>query len=306
MRRILLWMAGNRWLRERIPRLPFARKAVLRFMPGEDLDSALHAAARFREQGISAALTRLGENITRIAESDEVAAHYVGVIDRVATDGLDAEVSVKPTQLGLDLDEERTFAHVRRLAERSAVGGHTLWIDMEGSAYTERTVAMYERLKRTSPNVGVCLQAYLRRTADDLRRLLPLSPAVRLVKGAYAEPDAIAFQSRADVDRSFSDLARAMLEAKRDGATIRIALGTHDVRLIEEAATHAASIGLPKTAVEVQMLYGIRADQQRRLAGEGFPVRDLICYGAAWYPWYMRRLAERPANVLFALRQLLP
>jgi proline dehydrogenase len=297
-------MAGNRWLRERIPRLPFARKAVLRFMPGEDLDSALHAAARFREQGISAALTRLGENITRIEESDEVAAHYLGVMDRIASDGLDAEVSVKLTQLGLDLDEERTFSHVRRLAERSGVAGHTLWIDMEGSAYTEGTVAMYERLKRTDPNVGVCLQAYLRRTADDLRRLLPLSPAIRLVKGAYAEPAAIAYQSRADVDRSFSDLARAMLEAKRDGMPIRIALGTHDVRLIEEAAGHAASIGLPKTAIEVQMLYGIRADQQRRIAGEGFPVRDLICYGAAWYPWYMRRLAERPANVLFALRQL--
>ena len=306
VRRILLWMAGNRWLRQRIPRLPFARRAVLRFMPGEDADSAVRAAARFREQGISSALTRLGENITRVEEGDGVATHYLGLIDRVAADGLDADISVKLTQLGLDLDEERTFAHVKRLVERSAAKGRTLWIDMEGSAYTERTIALYERLKRAHQNVGVCLQAYLHRTPADLRRLLPLSPAIRLVKGAYAEPAAIAHQSRANVDRAFAELGRAMLDTAKDSGGIRIALGTHDVPLIEEAAAYAASIGLPKSALEIQMLYGIRTDQQLRLAKEGFPVRDLICYGAAWYPWYMRRLAERPANVLFALRQLLP
>jgi len=177
---------------------------------------------------------------------------------------------------------------------------------MEGSAYTERTIALYERAKARHPNTGLCLQAYLRRTAADIQRLLPLEPAIRLVKGAYAEPAAIAYQNRHEVDASFAMLSSAMLDAARAGERMRIALGTHDVKLIDQIARHAAALGLPKTAFEVQMLYGIRADEQRRLAREGYVVRDLIGYGTAWYPWYMRRLAERPANVLFALRQLLP
>jgi proline dehydrogenase len=211
---------------------------------------------------------------------------------------------VKLTQLGFDLDVGRTDAHLARLAERSAQAGRTLWIDMEGSAYTEATVACYERLKAHHANVGLCLQAYLRRTAADLQRLLPLDPAIRLVKGAYAEPAAIAFTSRHDVDASYRALALEMLAAARAGRAVRIGLGTHDVRLIEQIAVETQAQGLPRTAFEVQMLYGIRADQQRRLAAEGYAVRCLIAYGEAWYPWYMRRLAERPANVLFALRQI--
>jgi proline dehydrogenase len=177
---------------------------------------------------------------------------------------------------------------------------------MEGSAYTERTIALYERVKARHANVGICLQAYLRRTGDDLRRLLPAEPAIRLVKGAYAEPESIAYQAKREVDASFVALAIAMLDALTAGRKVRIALGTHDVGLVAQIAKYAETLRLPKTSVEVQMLYGIRMDQQRRLAREGFVVRDLICYGSAWYPWYMRRLAERPANVLFALRQLLP
>ncbi len=177
---------------------------------------------------------------------------------------------------------------------------------MEGSPYTERTIAFYERLRAGHPNTGICLQAYLRRTAADLRRLLPLEPQIRLVKGAYAEPASIAYQSRHDVDANYLALVVSMLDAFRGGAKIRIGLGTHDVRLIEQAAEHAAALGLPKPAFEVQMLYGIRMDQQRRLARDGYLVRDLIAYGEAWYPWYMRRLAERPANVIFVLRQMLP
>jgi proline dehydrogenase len=153
-------------------------------------------------------------------------------------------------------------------------------------------------------NVGICLQAYLKRTAADIQRLLPLGPEIRLVKGAYAEPAAIAYQSRHDVDANYLALCVAMLDAVRAGTRVRIGLGTHDVRLIEQVAEHAAAFGLSRTTFEVQMLYGIRMDQQRRLASEGYLVRDLVAYGEAWYPWYMRRLAERPANVLFALRQI--
>lgn len=306
MRRLLLWMARNAWLRERIPRLWFAKRAIRRFMPGEDIDAALKAAVGFQVEGLGTIFTRLGENLTRIEEADAVAAEYVRLIDDIAARKLDGEPSVKLTQLGFDLDEERTMAHARRLAGRAAETGKTFWIDMEGSVYVERTVAFYERLKATHPNAGLCLQAYLRRTAADIRRLLPLSPQIRLVKGAYAEPASIAYQSRHDVDANYLALTVSMLDAARAGTSIRIGLGTHDVRLIEQAAEHAAALGLPKASFEVQMLYGIRMDQQRRLAREGYLVRDLIAYGDAWYPWYMRRLAERPANVIFALRQMLP
>jgi len=306
MRRIFLWMAGNRWLRDRLPRLRFTKRAVRKFMPGEDAESALVAAELFRADGIRAMFTRLGENLTRIEDADEVADHYLFLIDTITSRGLDGEVSVKLTQLGFDLDEERTFTHVSGLAERAKSAGQTLWIDMESSAYAERTIAFYERLMAIHPNSGLCLQAYLRRTAADIQRLLPLAPAIRLVKGAYAEPAAIAYQKKPEVDANYVALAVSMLEAVRAGRTVRIGLGTHDIGLIAQIAEHGAALGLPKTAFEVQMLYGIRPGEQRRLAAEGYAIRALIAYGEAWYPWYMRRLAERPANVIFALRQLLP
>jgi proline dehydrogenase len=297
-------MAGNRWLRDRLPKLWFAKRAVRRFMPGEDADSALAAGSQFQIEGIGTLYTRLGENLTRIDEADGVAAHYVGVLDEIRARRLDGEISVKLTQLGFDLDVERTFEHASTLAAQAAEHGKSFWIDMEGSAYTEATLSFYERMKTAHPNTAICLQAYLKRTASDIQRLLPLQPEIRLVKGAYAEPASIAYQARRDVDANYLALSVALLEAVRAGGRVRIALGTHDVGLIEQVAEHAAAMGLPKTAFEVQMLYGIRSDQQRRLNREGFRVNALIAYGEAWYPWYMRRLAERPANVLFALRQI--
>jgi len=273
-------------------------------MPGEDADSALAAGSQFQIEGIGTLYTRLGENLTRIDEADEVAAHYVGVLDQIVARRLDGEISVKLTQLGFDLDVERTFEHASALAAQAAEHGKSFWIDMEGSAYTEATLSFYERMKTAHPNTAICLQAYLKRTASDIQRLLPLQPEIRLVKGAYAEPASIAYQARRDVDANYLALSVALLEAVRAGGRVRIALGTHDVGLIEQVAEHAAAMGLPKTAFEVQMLYGIRSDQQRRLNREGFRVNALIAYGEAWYPWYMRRLAERPANVLFALRQI--
>ncbi len=304
MRTLLLWMARSTWLRERIPRLPFARRAVRRFMPGEEPEAALAQAEAFRDQRIGSLFTRLGENVVRIEEADATAQHYLGLLDAIAARGIPGELSVKLTQLGLDLDEARTLQHLGRLAERAAQDGGVVWIDMEGSAYTERTVALYERLKAQHANTGICLQAYLRRTAADIQRLLPLEPAIRLVKGAYDEPASLAYRTRREVDANYTALAVAMLEARAAGRAIRIGVGTHDVTLIEQLAVHADALGLPRTAFEVQMLYGIRLDAQRRLAAEGYAVRDLIAYGSAWYPWYMRRLAERPANVLFALRQI--
>ena len=308
MRRLLLWMASNEFLRRRLPRLWFARRAVRKFMPGESPAEALDAAERFKKQRIPVLFTRLGENLTRVAEAQETADAYVALMDDAAKRGLDAEMSVKLTQLGLDLDPDTALGHMQRLAQHAALEDppRTLWIDMEGSAYTGATLDLYERLKQEHANVGVCLQAYLKRTYTDVERLLPVEPRIRLVKGAYAEPAEIAYQSRREVDANYLALCVSMLREVKAGRGLSLGLGTHDVRLIAQVADHARSIGLSKAAFDVEMLYGIRAKEQQRLKRDGYRVRVLIAYGDYWYPWYMRRLAERPANVVFALRQLLP
>jgi proline dehydrogenase len=306
MRRVLLWLAGNAWLRDHLPRFGFAKRAARRFMPGEGLDDALAAAQAFRTDGIGAIVTRLGEDVTTSQEADAVAEHYLGAIDRIASQGIDAYVSFKLTQLGLEQDAERAYERCARLAARAAEHGSLVVIDMESSRLVDATLALYERLVVAHPGSGICLQAYLRRTASDLQRLLPLRPFVRLVKGAYREPELVAYQSRREIDASYVALATTMLQANVAGGQVGIGLGTHDIEVIELIEAQARALGLDTRAFEVEMLYGIRVDQQRRLAREGYRVRDLISYGEAWYPWYMRRLAERPANVAFALRQVVP
>ena len=298
-------MARNPWLKERLPRLRFVRKAVRRFMPGEDADAAFTAASTLAAAGHGILFTRLGENLTSLSEAEDVAAHYHGILDRGAELDRPIELSVKPTQLGLDIDEEACLRLCETLAARADVTGTWFWVDMEGSAYVERTLVLYERLRAKHRNVGICLQAYLRRTPADLQRLLPLEPAVRLVKGAYDEPASIAWRRKAEVDGSYQAAALVLAEAARDGKA-RLALGTHDGALVERIAAYAEAAGVPRQKLEVHMLYGIRAGELRRLQAAGFPPFTLIAYGRHWYPWYMRRLAERPANVVFALRQLLP
>jgi proline dehydrogenase len=305
MRRVFLWAARNTWLKERLPRLPFMQRAVRRFMPGTTLASALDAAAPLQAAGIASMYTRLGENLGSLDEADEVADHYIAVLDAIKERGLDGEVSVKPTQLGLDHDEERTLAHLVRIAEHAAATGSYLWVDMEGSAYVESTIRLYERLRAVQPRTGICLQAYLKRTASDITRLMPLDPAIRLVKGAYDEPAEIAYRDKRRVDASYLGLAVRFLLDGRD-RPIRLGLGTHDVAPIEQIAEQVAASGIGRDRFEVEMLYGIRTGEQHRLARAGYRVATLIAYGEHWYPWYMRRLAERPANVTFAIRSLLP
>jgi len=305
MRRLFLWAARNTWLRDHLPRMRFMRRAVRRFMPGETMESALDAAAPLQAAGIGTMYTKLGENLESIAEADAVADHYIAVLDAIKERGLAGEISVKPTQLGLDLDEDRALAHVTRLAAHAETTGSYVWVDMEGSAYTETTIRLYERLRAVQPRTGICLQAYLRRTAADIERLRPLDPAIRLVKGAYDEPASIAFRDKREVDASYHDLAVSFLTDGR-GRPIRLGLGTHDVALIERIAAAVAPAGVGRDGFEIEMLYGIRTGEQFRLAQEGYRVQTLIAYGDAWYPWYMRRLAERPANVTFAIRSLLP
>ena len=305
MRSLLLWCAQNTWLSTHVPRWGFARRAVRRFMPGEDFDAALKAAVDFKAKGIRALFTRLGENVTDLSEARAVVEHYESVFAKAAAAGVDAEVSVKPTQLGLDIDATAAYANLQRLARAANKAKSFLWIDMEGSAYTESTLDLYRRLRVDHARTGVALQAYLHRTVDDVVKLLPLKPAIRLVKGAYAEPPDRAYQAKRDVDSNYLALCSLMLPVVKRG-DLRLVMATHDVDLIARITRFGLALGVERGQLEVAMLYGIRTDQQVRLAGEGYVVKDLIAYGDAWYAWYLRRLAERPANVLFVARQLLP
>jgi proline dehydrogenase len=306
VRAFLLWAARNRWLREHLPRLRFVRRAVRRFAPGESLSDALEAAERYRALGIGSVFTFLGENVTDLDAAVRDVEHYHGALGEAAERGLDTEISAKLTHFGLDIDPAFAKASLEGLADHAARLGTWVWVDMEGSAATEATIALYERARPGRENLGLCLQAYLRRTPSDIARLLPLRPAIRLVKGAYDEPARIAYRSRADVDAAFLAAGQQLLEGMRAGSVTRFIAGTHDVGLVERLSKAAETLGLDRRAVEVQMLYGIRTPEQRRLVAEGYDVRVLIAYGDAWFSWYLRRLAERPANVLFALRQLLP
>jgi proline dehydrogenase len=305
LRRALLLGSQSRWLRERAMRRRFVRRAVSRFMPGEELEDALAAAALLRPAGLQAVITRLGENVATEAEADAVAAHYLDVLDRVRGDKGTVEISVKPTQLGLDLDEERCALRLLALAARAEATSNYVWIDMEQTAYTDATLRLCHRARARHPCVGLCVQSYLRRTARDLEGLLSAGAGVRLVKGAYSEPATLAFPRKAEVDESYRALARRMVESAAGGGGSRVVFGTHDPRMLADVQAHASRVGLARSACEFHLLYGIQRAQQDRLARDGWPVRVLISYGAYWFPWYMRRLAERPANVLFVAKSLL-
>jgi proline dehydrogenase len=292
----------NTWLREHVATLPFVRRAVNRFMPGERLEDALAAAAELQRFGIGVVLTRLGENITDGAAANETAAHYVAVATELQRLGVDGDISVKLTQLGLDIDPQHCQAALLMLADETGGRGIRLWIDMEQSFYVERTLDMRRALRAYS-HAGVCLQAYLRRTGDDLASIVPLGGGIRLVKGAYREPATVAFPRKHDVDEHYVTLATEMLGAARNSG-LRCVFGTHDQQLIARIQRHANAAGVPREVFEFHMLYGIQRSEQIRLAREGYRVKVLISYGEQWFPWYMRRLAERPANLMFLARSI--
>jgi len=303
MRSMLLAASQNQWLRHRAANYPFVRRTVARFMPGETLDDALGAAQTLRGKKIGTVFTYLGENIKDRSEAQQVAEHYLEVLQRIREKGLQAEISVKLTQLGLDFSPDLCFEHLNAIIER-AQKNSTVWVDMEASNYVDATLGLYRRALAAHPNVGICLQAYLHRTKDDLSKLLPLRPSIRLVKGAYNEPPQIAFPSKQDVDESYFELGMDMLRAKKENRCVRAAFGTHDVALIRRLADLASAEGFEKKDFEVQMLYGIQRAEQERLASEGCTSVVLVAYGSYWYPWFVRRLAERPANLWFMVRNV--
>jgi proline dehydrogenase len=305
MRSLLLAGSESRWLRRHAPHLPFIRKAVTRFMPGERLEDALTAAAELRQLGIGTVLTELGENVSDAAQAEDIARHYVDALQTIRASGVDAHISVKLTQLGLDIDHARCLANVRSLAAEAKQHGIFVWIDMEQHTYVDATLDIYRMVLAEFPNVGVCLQAYLYRTKKDLTSLIPLGGGIRLVKGAYREPADVAYPKKRDVDDNFLALAKLMISDAARAAGLRAVFGTHDSRVIKAVQGHMDASGVSRESAEFHLLYGIHRAQQVWLAREHYRVRVLISYGAHWFPWYMRRLAERPANVLFVAKSIL-
>lgn len=300
---ILLWASANSWMKRKLPRYRFVRRAVTRFMPGEDRDAALAAVSALSAQGFSTVLTFLGENVNTIEEATAVRDHYIAVLENIHAHGHPTEISVKLTQLGLDIDPAMTLAMMRDILITAGRVGNFVWVDIESSPYVERTLRLYGTLRSEFAHVGLCLQAYLLRTGEDLTSLVALAPSIRLVKGAYREPESVAFQRKSDVDRNYRLLAERLFTELRDDRS-RIAIATHDLSIATWVKAAAERLGVPRERFEFQMLYGIGREAQRRLASEGYRVRVLISYGSAWFPWYMRRLAERPANVWFVVKSL--
>jgi proline dehydrogenase len=303
-RKLLLAMSTNAWLRERATKTAFVRRSVSTFMPGERLEDAMTAAAAQERLGIGTIFTKLGENLTSVEDAEDVTRHYLDVIDKVKASGLDAQISVKPTQLGLDLDKELCFRNLQRLVDRAEERGNFIWIDMESSPYVDPTLDLFRRTRARSARIGLALQAYLYRTAADVESLVPLGAAIRLVKGAYLEPAAVAYPKKADVDENFYALSVRLLreDARRPGALLHMA--THDPRLVDRLTAHIDQQQVPKSAYAFAMLYGIQRPLQQRLVQSGRPLRVLIAYGEYWFAWYMRRLAERPANVWFVVKNV--
>lgn len=272
-----------------------------RFIAGESIEAAIAASSRLQSQGLLVTLDHLGERVRTLEESTAAALDYVRLLDAMIAAGIDRNVSLKLTQLGIDIDHATCVDNLRRILEPATRQNCFVRIDMENSPYTARTLAIFETLwEQDYRNVGVALQAYLHRTEDDVRRMNTLGARVRLVKGAYKEPGATAYKNKKDVDARFLHLAQLLLDEGRYPA-----IATHDPALIDAVCAHATARGLAQDRFEFQLLYGIRRDLQSSLVKAGFRVRVYVPFGREWFPYFMRRLGERPANVAFVLRSLL-
>jgi proline dehydrogenase len=297
-------MSENKLMKERIPKMGFVRKAVKRFMPGETEEAALEAAFEFSKIGIPSVFTKLGENITHLSEADAVREHYLQLIDKIADRKLDIEISVKLTQLGFDLSEEETFKNFISIVKKAKEKlGNEVFIDMESSFYAQRTIDFYKRVKKEFDNVGICLQAYLFRTMNDIEDLIQIRPSIRMVKGAYKELHNIVYKDKIEVDENFFNCAKKLFTDSKEKNT-RTVFATHDEILIQQIINEAEKQKIEKSHYEFQMLFGIKTSLQKQLAKDGFKFRVLIAYGESWYPWYMRRLAERPANIWFVIKNI--
>jgi proline dehydrogenase len=299
MRATLLKLSNSKGLARWVTSHNTTRRMAQRFVAGEELDQAIAAARVCNQNGLKVSLDLLGESVTNAEEARRARDMYYVVFDRIAQEKLDANVSLKLTQLGLDLGDALCQELVESIVERAASYGNFVRVDMEGSAYTQRTIDLVKRVRAKTPAVGVVVQAYLKRTANDLPELLAAKCRMRLCKGAYKEPPDIAFAAKSDVDANYVRLMQEMLPSG-----IYHGIATHDPKMIDATKEFVAARAIAKSAFEFQMLYGIRTDLQQSLVREGFGMRVYIPYGKDWFPYFMRRLAERPANVMFFAKNL--
>jgi proline dehydrogenase len=296
----VLAISKNKTVTRIVKHSPIFRGMVHRFVAGENLDAAIAATQALAQNGLTATLDQLGEDVGTIAEAAAAVSSYTGTLERLAAAGLEPNISVKLTMLGLDFSEAATVEHMETiLATAQNVAGFVR-IDMEGSAHTEATLRLFEQLHDRFPEqVGIVLQAYLKRSAADVRRMIDRGARVRLVKGAYAEPEAIAFTNMAEVRKQFLEMMRLLLDEGNYPA-----IATHDPEMIEASLAYVAAKGYTSDRFEFQMLYGVRRDEQLRIAEAGYRMRIYVPFGTEWYPYFTRRIAERPANALFVLRNL--
>ncbi|MBI4590167.1 MAG: proline dehydrogenase family protein [Candidatus Rokubacteria bacterium] len=304
LRSVLLSLSGQPRLGRAMDRLPFTRRLVRRFVAGTAADDALAVIGRIQDAGLLSAITYLGENVGTEVDAQRAADVYVGLLDEIKRRNLRGVPSVKLTHLGLDLSEALCRENLARVLERAQAGATLCWIDMESSAYTDRTLALYEAVRPRYPNAACVIQAYLRRSEADIRRLIRLGATVRLCKGAYREPPRLAFPTKGEVDESYERLMDLLCSPEALAAGTYPAFATHDERLIARAARRARELHIPPEKFEIQMLYGIRQDLHVPLQRQGLRLRVLVPFGEEWYGYFMRRLAERPANLLFLLKHL--
>lgn len=298
-RALLIYLSQSKLLAKLVTGNPVSRRMSRRFVAGEELADAVAAARACNQAGMTVSLDHLGENVTTEQEARRAHDAYLENFDRIAAEKLDANVSLKLTQLGLDLGDDFCFSLLESVVDRASSRGNFLRIDMEGSPYTARTIALVKRARAKYDRVGTVIQAYLYRSEQDVKDLLAIGCRIRLCKGAYREPASIAFPKKEDVDQNYVRLMHLLLPSG-----IYHGIATHDPRMIDATVDFAAKQGIGKDAFEFQMLYGIRTDLQQQLVRDGFCMRVYIPYGTEWFPYFMRRLAERPANVLFFVRNL--
>jgi len=300
VRALLLFLSRRKGLRKWMETSALARRLAARFVAGDTWADGLEAGRRINREGIAVTFDRLGESVTSLAEAEASRDEYIRVLAEISDHHLDANVSIKLTQFGMDTSEQACRANVEQLVRRARGLNGFVRIDMESSEYTERTLRLVSDMHAQYKTVGTVIQAYLRRSEKDIEMLCRQGIRARLCKGAYLEPAEVAFQEKSEVDRNFVHLMRILLAAGTYPA-----IATHDEKIIQEAKDFVNARNLSRDGFEFQMLYGIRRDLQRRLVAEGYRLRLYVPFGKAWYPYFMRRLAERPANVLFLARNLL-
>jgi len=310
LRSFLIYLSKADWAQRLVTRWKFAWRAASRFVAGEKIEDAIRTVRELNANGINATLDHLGEHTSTPDEARQATDDILEVINQISCCNVRSNVSIKLTQIGLALDEELCAKNLERILETAMQNKNYIRIDMEDTPYTDKTIRLYRQMRQKGyKNVGMVVQSYLFRTEADTRALLAEDTRFRLVKGAYKEPPELAYPKKADVDANFDLLSKIMIDAalaaksptlSADGRVPPIpAIGTHDPKRIEFARKYAGKVGLPKNAMEFQMLYGIRRDLQEQCAQDGYPVRIYVPYGTHWYPYFMRRLAERPANVWF-------